>query len=103
MGKYILVYKGGGMGDTADAQEKAMADWMKWFANLGPAVVDGGAPFGAAQSVDSTGKAGPTSSGLSGYSIIEADSLDQAAARAGGCPVLASGGSIDIYETVPVG
>ncbi|HET6318298.1 MAG TPA: hypothetical protein VFG86_17735 [Chloroflexota bacterium] len=42
------------------------------------------------------------SSGLTGYSILKPDSLPQASQLAKGCPVLNSGGSIEIYETLNV-
>jgi hypothetical protein len=35
-------------------------------------------------------------------SIVEADSLDAAVAQAKGCPVLAAGGSVEVYETIPM-
>jgi hypothetical protein len=41
-------------------------------------------------------------SGLTGYSIIKADTLQSAAQAAKGCPVLSAGGSIDVYETFAV-
>jgi hypothetical protein len=96
--KYVLAYRGGTMGDTPEAQAEAMTAWMNWFGELGTAMVDGGAPFGPSTTLGD----GPNSN-LSGYSIIEADTLDDAAAKARGCPVLGSGGSIDVYETLPVG
>jgi hypothetical protein len=37
-----------------------------------------------------------------GYTIISADSLDQAAQLAKGCPVLHSGGEVTVYETFDV-
>jgi hypothetical protein len=42
------------------------------------------------------------SAGLTGYSIIKSDSLDQATQKAKGCPILSSGGSIELYETFAV-
>jgi len=39
--------------------------------------------------------------GLSGYSIISAGGIDEAVALARGCPVLAAGGSVEVYEVVP--
>ena len=35
----------------------------------------------------------------SGYSVLEADSIDDAVSLAKGCPVLHGGASIAIYET----
>ncbi len=40
------------------------------------------------------------SRGLSGYSIVSADSLDSAVELAKGCPVLEIGGAVDVYEAI---
>ena len=80
-----------------------MAAWGGWFGSLGDAIVDAGNPFGASTSVaPAAGQTAAASSGLSGYSVLRADSLDAAAELAKGCPVLANGGSVDVYETIEV-
>jgi hypothetical protein len=96
--KFVLVYQGGAMAETPEAQEAAMAAWGAWFGSLGSAVVDGGAPFGASAAVGGGG----SQTGLTGYSILEAADLDAAAGLAGGCPILADGGRVDVYETIDV-
>jgi hypothetical protein len=40
---------------------------------------------------------------LTGYSVLEAESLAAAVQMAGGCPVVADGGSVDVYEAIDVG
>lgn len=96
MGKYVFAYKGGGAPpEDAEERKKVMDAWMGWFGSLGDSVMDMGNPLGASRVLG----AGPTS-GLNGYSIISADSLDDAAAKAGGCPIIADGGTIEVYETV---
>lgn len=102
MGKYLFAYQGGQMADTPEAQEAAMQAWMSWFGELGAAVVDGGNPLGAAQTVNHDGAVteGGGSDALGGYSIITADSLDHASTLAKGCPVLTSGGRVGVYETI---
>jgi hypothetical protein len=100
MGKYVLAYKGGSMAETTAEQEAVMKKWMDWFGTLGAAVIDGGAPFGPSTAVKQDGSAAAASAGLSGYSVLEADSLELAAKLAGGCPVLAAGGSVEVYETI---
>jgi hypothetical protein len=103
MAKFVLVYKGGKMAETPAAQKKAMEQWMGWFGQLGSAVVDGGAPFGGSASVDSSGKSSKTNgSGLTGYSILEAKTLTDATKHAKGCPVLTTGGSVEVYEALPM-
>ncbi|HZU74943.1 MAG TPA: hypothetical protein VE990_19450 [Acidimicrobiales bacterium] len=104
MAKYVLVYKGGEMGATPEEQEKMMADWMGWFGSLGAAVLDPGNPFGPAATLSPDGKVGDgAASGLGGYSIIEAGSLSEATTKARGCPVLTGGGTVEIYEGMPIG
>ena len=103
MAKYVLAYRGGGMAETEAAQQAAMEAWMGWFGTLGEAVVDGGNPFGASKTVASDGSSSDGGKAeLSGYSVIDADSLAAAADMAKGCPVLASGGSVEVYETIDV-
>jgi hypothetical protein len=102
MAKYVLVYKGGGMAETPEAQEAAMQAWGGWFGTLGSAVVEPGNPFGPSTAVQSNGSTGTATAGLTGYTVLEADGLENAAKLAGGCPVLASGGSVEVYETIPM-
>jgi len=105
MANFVLVYRGGsGMASSPEEQQAAMEAWMNWFGSLGAAVVDPGAPFGPSASIGpdgSTGNAGP--SGLTGYSVVSADSVADATTKAKGCPVLSDGGSVEIYEAIPVG
>jgi hypothetical protein len=104
MGKYVLAYKGGGMGESEAEQQEAMTKWMNWFGSLGDAVVDGGSPFGPSSSIASDGAVSQGgASDLTGYSIISAETLSEACDKAKGCPVLSSGGSIEVYEALPIG
>jgi hypothetical protein len=100
MGKYVLVYKGGRMAETEEERNAVMAKWGAWFQGLGDSVVDMGNPFAASASVSADGSNGAAGSGLGGYSILSASSLDDAVGKAGGCPILADGGGVDVYETV---
>lgn len=102
MAKYVLAYTGGSTPEAPADQEAVMQEWMGWFGTLGSAVVDGGAPFGASTAVRPEGETGATKTGLSGYSILEADDLEQAAKLASGCPVLSSGGSVEVFEALPM-
>jgi|SRR5690349_2862947 hypothetical protein len=104
MPNYVLVYKGGAMAATPAEQERVMAAWGQWFGGLGQSLVDGGNPFsGEANSVNPDGSVQRgASSGLTGYSIVKADGLSAATAMAKNCPVLASGGSVEVFETMQV-
>jgi hypothetical protein len=103
MGNYVFAYLGGSMAATEGERNAAMAAWGTWFGQIGSAVVDAGNPFASSTSVASDGSVnGGARGGLSGYSVIEAASLEAAGELAKGCPVLGAGGSVDVYEVLPV-
>ena len=104
MANFVLAYRGGpGMATTPEDREKAMAAWGAWFGTLGDAVVDMGAPFGPSATVGSDGAARDGGeAALSGYSIISAGSLAEAQTKAKGCPVLDGGGTVEVYESLPM-
>ena len=104
MANYVLVYKGGGgMAPDEAARQKIMEAWGRWFGSLGEQLVDGGNPFGPSASIAPGGAvSNSASTGLTGYSIIKADSIQKATDSAKGCPVLADGGTVEVYETFPV-
>ena len=103
MTNYVLVYSGGGIPETEAEQNAVMAAWSAWYEGLGQAVVDGGNPFGPSTSVASDGSISQGApSALSGYTVISADSLDAATDQAKSCPILASAGRVDVYETFQI-
>jgi hypothetical protein len=103
MAKYLLLYGGGSMPETEAEMAAVTKAWTDWFTELGPAVVDPGNPFNSASKTISSG---PTivdaKATASGYSVIEADSLDQAAKFAETCPVLLGGAQVMVFETFDV-
>jgi hypothetical protein len=105
MANYVLAYQGGSIPETEAEGQQVMEQWMSWFGVLGEAVVDGGSPFGPSATVDADGSVsdGGAHTALTGYSIIAAESLSEACGKAKGCPVLGSGGTVDVYEATPIG
>jgi hypothetical protein len=101
---YLLLYSGGGMPETEEEQAQVMKAWDAWFAQLGGALKDGGNPFTpAAKTIKPDGSvSNGAGANASGYSVIQADSIDDAAALAKDCPVLTGGASISVYETFEV-
>ena len=101
MAKYLFVYHGGSDPETEAEVKEVMDAWGNWLGSMGAAVVDGGNPVGQSTtvlpdgSVADNGGANPAS----GYSLIEASDLDDAIAKAKGCPILQAGGSIELAET----
>lgn len=102
MAKYLFVYHGGSHPET-EAEVKAVMDaWGQWLGGMGADVIDGGNPVGMSTtvmpdgSVVSNGGANP----VSGYGLFEASSLDDATAKAKGCPILEAGGSVELAEVI---
>jgi hypothetical protein len=102
MAKYLFVYHGGKESETEEELAKALDDWGNWFGSMGAAVIDGGNPVNALCTVNPDGSitsdSGPNPA--SGYSLIEAADLDDAVAKAKGCPILVGGGSIEVAEAI---
>ena len=101
MPKFLYVYHGGSKPDTPEEGQKVLAEWNAWFERLGAAVVDGGNPVGLSKTVKAgqvtdDGGANPTS----GYSIISATDIDDAAEKAKGCPIHKSDGSVEVAEII---
>jgi hypothetical protein len=105
MTDYLLLYSGGSMPESEADQAVVMGAWDEWSKALGDAVVDLGNPFApAAKSIASDGTVsdGPVGSMASGYSVLKADSLDEAVEMSRGCPVLQGGAQITVFETFSV-
>lgn len=66
------------MAATPEQQRMGMEAWMAWMTTNKNRIVDAGAPVGKAMRVDSGGESGAKNS-LGGYSIVQADSLAEAA------------------------
>ena len=101
MAKYIFAYHGGAMAETEEEQARVMAAWEAWYGELGASVVDGGAPTMPTRTVGadgSIGDGGPNP--LTGYTVVTADSMDDALAKAAGCPIRDSGGSVEVGELI---
>jgi hypothetical protein len=102
MSTYLLTFHGGSMPETKEAQDQVMAAWTSWFGTLGDKLVDGGNPISGAKAISPDGSVMDATSAPSGYTILKADSLDQAVELSKGCPVLAGGASVLVSETFPV-
>lgn len=103
MSKFLLLYTGGsGMAEDQATQEKIMAEWGAWYQKMGESIADGGAPFGAVKNLTGNGVAdGPLGdTPATGYTVIEADSIDAAAEACKGHPHISHGGQVQVLECV---
>ena len=98
MKKFVLLYTG--TRDQAPTEE-SLAAWNDWFASLGDKVVDAGNPFGQGREVSagSTTELSPSVSGVTGYTLINAQDIDEAEKIALAHPTV---DSILVYEAMPM-
>jgi YCII-related domain len=104
MAKYLLAYSGGSMPESPAERQKVVEQWMGWFGELGNALVDGGSPLAPSATIKPGGAVtSGAGMGISGYSIIEASDGEEATKMAQGCPLINAGGTIEVYESLPMG
>ncbi len=96
MAKYVLLYQGGSAPQTPEEGEKVMTAWNEWFATAGDAITDPGNAFSGSRAVG----ADLPASGVNGYTLVVVDSADDVDALLVNHPHLASGGRIEIHETM---
>jgi hypothetical protein len=103
MAKYILVYKTDNEWTNLPKDQviKMMQAWGEWLGSMGSAVVDKGEAFkfgGKSVTADGITEA---DNKLSGYTIVEAATFDEALGFAKNSPA-AQRGSVDVYEAFGV-
>lgn len=99
MPQFVISYIGGNPPTTPEEGQQHMAKYRTWLSSLGDAAVSPANPMRNTQTVnpDGTVTAGSLTS-MSGYTIVEVDSHDEAVAIAKACPFLEVGGSLEVSE-----
>ena len=107
MKKFLVLYHSTStnmeqMASSTPEQMKAGMDmWMQWAAKAGSAIVELGAPLGAAATVNAGGAQRSVRASIGGYSVLQADSLDAVAKVLEGHPHFhAPGASIEVHEVM---
>jgi hypothetical protein len=101
MPQYIITYLGGGQPSSPEEGKQHFAKYKEWLSSLGDSAVSPANPLKNTSTVHSDGTVttgGATS--MSGFTIIEADSMETALLIAKGCPFLDIGGSLEVSELI---
>ena len=100
MANFLLIYKGGGMPTTDEARKESMDAWGAWMKACGDNLVDAGNPCSNSKAVTKDGAKDVSGEPVTGYSVIKADSMDDAVKAASMVPLVVDGtGSCEVYET----
>ncbi len=103
MTKYIILYFGGKRPASPQEFANILEAWRNWTTQHGRAVIDSGNPLSQAAMVTTQGVEVDANGELpSGYTIIEADSMEQAVKIVRSTPVVAQGGKAVVYESFKV-
>jgi hypothetical protein len=100
LARFLVTYFGGGMPSNPNEAAQARAAFGAWLAAAGKAVVDPGAPLKPAGQV-ATGKPAARAA-IGGYSVIEADSEEEALKILKSHPFVARGGTLQLDEAMAI-
>jgi hypothetical protein len=93
LSKFVFLYKGLWPDPTPEITDA----WSSWFAEIGESIVDSGNPFGSGREVSDNGSTdlppGPQS--ITGYTIVNANDIDEAEKLLANCPIVTS---VMVYE-----
>ncbi len=87
-----------------DDTEKGMGAWVLWAQRCGDKLVDMGWPLVNGQELTSNGESKKSVKDVTGYSVLQADNIEDAKALLIDHPHLAwnSACSIEVHETLPL-
>ncbi|RZV48575.1 MAG: hypothetical protein EX270_13685 [Pseudomonadales bacterium] len=101
MTQYLIVYLGGDQPSSPEDGKQHFSKYMAWLSSLGDSVISPANPLKNTSTVNADGTVntgGVTK--MSGYTIVEADSMEAALTIAKDCPFLDIGGSLEVSELV---
>ena len=108
MTKYLFIYHApttpaDAAPPTPEQMEAVMGQWNAWSTQVGDRMVDFGTPLAGGVQVTPEGTS-PSTREVAGYTLIEADSMDDALALAQDHPHLnmPGGCTIEVHEALPV-
>lgn len=84
-----------------DDMQKAMQPWIDWFGSVGSNLLDKGMPLGNSKHVTTSGVSASTAM-VTGYSMVQAESMDQALEWAKTQPhlTMGEGRSVEVLEVL---
>ena len=108
MKRYMVIYHApaDAMAQSANATEEemkaGMEPWMAWAAKCGDQLIDMGTPLAGGQKLHSDGSSQASEKEVCGYSVLEANDMDEAKSLLQGHPHLAwtEGCEIEIHESM---
>ena len=101
MAQFIITYLGGDQPSSPEEGRKHFAKYQEWLSSLGGSAVSPMNPIKNTSTINPDGSitAGSKTS-MSGYTIVEAESIEAAISIAKACPFLDINGSLEVSELI---
>lgn len=101
MAQFLITYLGGDKPSSEEEGRRNFEVYQQGLLGLGDAVVEPMVPFKNIHVIHSDGSVSEGSSvAMSGHTIVEANSIEEAVAVAQGCPFLKTNGSLEVAEVM---
>ncbi len=99
MPQYVITYLGGNQPSSPEEGKQNMANYMEWLSLLGENAVSPMNPFKDTHTINPDGTASArATTKMSGFTIIKAESMENALSIAKSCPFLETGDSLEVSE-----
>lgn len=99
MPRYFISYLGGNQPSSPEAGQQHFSRYMAWLNDLGDAAVSPANPLANTHHINADGSHSVGSqTSMSGFTIVEADSMEAALAIARDCPFLDIDGTLEVSE-----
>ena len=99
MPQYCLTYLGGDQPSSPEQGQQHFAKYMEWLSSLGDAAISPANPLKDTHTVSPDGSVGSGGqTGMSGFTIVEAESMEAALDIAKRCPFLEINGTLEVSE-----
>ncbi|MDH3974925.1 MAG: hypothetical protein OEV42_11660 [Deltaproteobacteria bacterium] len=103
MAQYIISYIGGNQPSSPEEGKQHFAKYKEWLSSLGDSAISPANPLKNTNTVNPDGTVTKGSiTAMSGYTVIEADSMESALDMAKACPFLHIGGSLEVSELIQI-
>ena len=105
MSEYVFLYRGGEQGRSPERAQQMIQKWMTWFKELAAKghIKDRGQPLErsgklvkGSQKTVTDGPFAEAKDVVGGYTLIEANDLDQAVELSKGCPIFEVEGAVEV-------
>jgi hypothetical protein len=111
MSEYVFLYRGGQEGRSPERAQQMMQKWMAWFKDMAEKghVKDRGQPLERAgrlvkgkQKTVTDGPFAEAKDVIGGYTLIEADDIDEAVELSKGCPIFEVDGAVEVRPVMKI-